>query len=264
MNQPVVSVSVIAYNSSRYIIETLESIKAQTYPNIELIVSDDKSTDNTVQLCEDWIAKNKDRFVRTQIIVPEHNTGVSGNCNRASAACQGEWEKGIAGDDKLLPNCISDFMAYVAEHPDAKLIFGRMTGFGADKETIEQVLKRFDYSFFSMTPEQQLHRLLYKGNCLPAPATFANREYFLNLGIKNDERVANLEDWAKWINYLRAGIKFHFMDKDVVSYRVNSGISVGFPRESYFQSLAIFRALYIYPEFYKNGMEEGARLIMEK
>ena len=54
-NQPLVSVPVITYNSAKFVLETLESIKAQTYQNIELVISDDCSTDNTVQICRDWV-----------------------------------------------------------------------------------------------------------------------------------------------------------------------------------------------------------------
>ena len=96
---PLITVGVIAYNSSEYILELLESIKAQSYQNVELIVSDDKSTDNTVAICEEWISKNKDRFVRAEVIVPEHNTGTAGNYNRALFAAKGEWMKFIDGDD---------------------------------------------------------------------------------------------------------------------------------------------------------------------
>ena len=59
MRQPLVSINITTYNSSKFIIETLESAKMQTYQNIELIVSDDSSVDNTVELCKKWIEKNK-------------------------------------------------------------------------------------------------------------------------------------------------------------------------------------------------------------
>ena len=54
-----VSISVITYNSSKYILDTLDSVKAQTYPNLELVISDDCSTDNTIDLCKDWVKRTK-------------------------------------------------------------------------------------------------------------------------------------------------------------------------------------------------------------
>ena len=168
-NIPLVSVPVVIYNSAKTILETLESIKAQTYPNIELIISDDCSTDNTVALCRDWIDKNKERFIRVEIIVPDHNTGVAGNCNRAYAACEGEWIKSIAGDDLLMPNCILDCTTYVLEHPNTIYLFGRCTAFGANESECKQIDAFFDYSFFSLTPDEQLHRLVFERNCVPLP-----------------------------------------------------------------------------------------------
>ncbi len=53
--ETLVSIVVITYNSAKFILETLESSKAQTYKNIELIISDDCSTDNTVEICQQWI-----------------------------------------------------------------------------------------------------------------------------------------------------------------------------------------------------------------
>lgn len=68
---PLVSVSIITYNSSSTILETLDSIYSQSYQNIELIVSDDCSTDNTVEICKKWIDEHKDRFVRVELLTVE-------------------------------------------------------------------------------------------------------------------------------------------------------------------------------------------------
>ena len=81
--QPLVTVAVIAYNSSKTVVETLDSIKNQSYQNLELIVSDDGSTDDTVTVCENWIANHQARFIRTELITVAKNTGTSANINRA-------------------------------------------------------------------------------------------------------------------------------------------------------------------------------------
>ena len=122
-SNPLISVCVISYNSSEYIVDVLESIKSQTYQNIELIVSDDKSPDNSVAVCKEWIEKNKDRFVRTEVIVPEKNTGTAGNYNRALFAAKGEWIKFVDADDLLFPNCLTDNVEFVENHPEANVVF---------------------------------------------------------------------------------------------------------------------------------------------
>lgn len=260
---PVVTVSVLTYNSSKYILETLESIRVQTYSNIELIVSDDKSTDNTVQICEDWIAKNKDRFASVQVIVADHNTGQSGNYNRAFRAATGEWIKEIDGDDRLLPNCLTDLVDFVNDNPNAKYVFGKMNGFGASKIKVDSILSHFDYSFFQLEPKQQLDRLLYVGNCVPSPTSFYNRKYINEIDFENDERIPYLEDYPKWINLLKKGVKFYFLDKEVASYRVDGGVSTSFPSEKYFNTCSLFKVLYCYSEWINRDPENGINKIIE-
>jgi glycosyltransferase involved in cell wall biosynthesis len=98
---PLVSFIVITYNSAKYVLETLESVKSQTYQNIEIIISDDASTDNTVEICKKWVKKNKDRFVWATVVTVQKNTGISANCNRGLYAAKGQWVKIIGGDDVL-------------------------------------------------------------------------------------------------------------------------------------------------------------------
>ena len=245
---PLVSVPVIAYNSSKTIVETLDSIFNQTYPNLELIVSDDGSTDNTVQVCREWMETNKDRFVRTELLTVEKNTGITANCNRGANACQGEWVKGIAGDDLLMPDCIADFVSFINAHHDAKYVFGRMCFFGANETAYEKYKNTFKYDFFSWTTKQQLDFLVYERNCIPSPASFYSRTYIDSIGFRNDERIPLLEDWPKWIKLLQLGVKFYFLDKEVVSYRVDSGISTqSVLSVGYFKSNVLFDLLYRYP-----------------
>lgn len=265
MNQPLVSVTVITYNSSKTVLETLDSIKAQTYQNLELIVSDDCSTDNTVDLCRNWIEQNKDRFVRAELLTVEKNTGVAGNCNRAGVTCQGEWVKGIAGDDILMPNCVQDCMDYVVEHPDTIYLFGKQKAFGASEERCKEIDAVFDYTFFNLTQEQQLHRLIFDENCVPATTLFYNRVADQKVGIKNDERIPLLEDWPRWINLLRAGVKFHFIDKVLVKYRVGGISTEKWKSVRAYESGRLMCFYYQYPDWYKEDPEKAvARVVKDE
>lgn len=253
-----VSVPVITYNSSKYVLETLESIKAQTYQNIELIVSDDCSTDNTVKICRKWIDENKERFVRTKLITSEINTGVSANLNRAEAECSGEWVKGIAGDDLLMPNCVELFVSHIKGRENVVYIFGRIKAFGATKEINRQFEEQvFDYSFFEMTIKEQYNRLIFGDNCIPAATCFYNRKKSIELGLANDERIPLLEDWPKWIKVLEKGITMEFLDKYVVNYRIHSESlsTTSNPSLMYIKSMKLFNFYYRFPIWYKNDSE---------
>ena len=262
IDKETVTISVITFNSSRYVIETLESIKAQTYPNIILQISDDCSTDNTVKVCKDWIEKNGSRFVKTKIIVPEHNTGVAGNLNRAWDACETKYIKDIAGDDKLMPNCIEDNMQYMKEHPDAVFVFSKIKVFGSNVKQNEKVDAWFDYSKFYWPPEKQLDYFLRGNNFVTASTCFANIEKIRELNIRNDERIPLLEDTAKWANAIRKGIKLNFFEKETVEYRVhNTSLSTRKrPNYRFQRSSEMYFFLYTYPYLYSVDPEYATGL----
>lgn len=262
-NQPLVSVPVIVYNSSKTVIETLDSIYNQTYPNIELIISDDCSTDNTVELCQKWINNRKDRFVRTEILKTEKNTGTSGNCNRARSACQGEWVKEIAGDDLFLPDCIENCVNYVNEHEGVIILFGRQDAFGADEKRCKEINAVFDYELLQAPAEQQLHHLLFEDNYIPATTAFYHKERMSATGVKNDERIPLLEDWPKWINLLRAGVKFHFIDKVLVKYRVGGVSTSSIASEKMYIADRLLLYYYRYPAWYKEDSEMAVQRMLK-
>jgi alpha-1,3-rhamnosyltransferase len=252
---PLVSVPVVTYNSADTVIETLDSIAAQTYQNIELIISDDCSTDNTIELCRKWINEHRNRFVRAELLTVENNTGVSANNNRANARCTGEWIKGIAGDDLMLPRCIEIFVNYVQEHRDAIFVFSKTHCFGANERIVKWMEDTYTYDFFTWSPDKQLTFLETRRNPIPANAVFFNREGFVNTGVTHDLRIPLLEDWPKWINLLKAGVKFHFIDEYTVNYRIseNSLTTSEHISPRYQRAQALMFIYYQFKPIYQSG-----------
>jgi glycosyltransferase involved in cell wall biosynthesis len=123
VSENLISVLLITYNSADHLIEALESVKNQTYPHLELIISDDCSSDNTIEVCEQWLSQNKSRFYNTKIVQTKKNTGVSGNLNRGIKNSTGKWIKPLAGDDYMYPHCIERFIAEINLNSDIKVIF---------------------------------------------------------------------------------------------------------------------------------------------
>jgi alpha-1,3-rhamnosyltransferase len=105
------------------VVETLESIKDQIYENIELIISDDCSGDDTVSVCKEWLYINNSWFADTKIIEADKNSGIPANCNRGLHATSGEWIKFIAGDDALEQDSIKDYIEFAGTHRNIEVIF---------------------------------------------------------------------------------------------------------------------------------------------
>lgn len=260
MNLPLVSIPIVTYNSAEFIIETLESVKAQTYPRLELIVSDDCSKDNTVTLCRQWLAKNGDRFERTELIEAKKNTGVSGNLNRAEVACTGDWVKLLDGDDVLLPTCVQDYMDFVEEYPETIYMFSRIKAFGASEERNRYYTeKAFDYTIFDLDAKQQYEKLIWQ-NCIMSSTCMYNRQKNMELGLKNDERIPLLEDWPRWINVTKMGVKLSFLDKVEVKYRIHekSLSTSGTISPSYRLSNMLLSKYYQVPYVWSKGQHRRA------
>ena len=242
-----VSITVITYNSSKYVLDTLESAKQQTYQNIELIISDDCSTDNTVDICKDWLEKNKGRFIRSEIITIDHNTGIPANCNRAIKVCKGEWIKGIAGDDILLPNCVEDCVTYILDKPYIKFLFSKVNVITKNKKLGEEFLsKAMTYGIFNLSSNEQYKHLLHFGNCIFAPTLFVNSNA-IRLFSGYDERIPLLEDYPMWLKVTKGNVKLYLLDKITVMYRINEqSTSLSENNKKFIQSLALCYILYEY------------------
>ena len=131
--EPLVSVCIPAYNSSAYIEETIRSVLAQEYRNIELIVVDDRSADDTV----DIVKRLQKEDGRIKLFENQENLGIPGNWSRCLKLCQGEFVKLICADDVIEPNALRLEAAALQEHPSVNLaesdtrlvdIYGKTTG----------------------------------------------------------------------------------------------------------------------------------------
>lgn len=224
MTNQLVTIGVVAYNSAAFVVDTLESAKKQTYQNIELIISDDGSTDNTVELCEQWLSNNKNRFVRSQIITVPANTGTAGNCNRVLDNTKGEWLKLIAADDVLCADAISNYMECVNNSAEIEALFGKAKFFYMkDGIRIETPTKyTIPKVFFSdtITAEKQ-YRILLKMFEGSAPTFFVRTSLLREVG-GFDMKYPLQEDYPLYIKLTRSGHKLYLLNKETVFIRNNS------------------------------------------
>lgn len=228
MSLPPVSICVTSYNSAAFIIETLESIKRQTYKALELIISDDCSKDNSVELVNAWlnIEDNKNRFIHTAVLTVPENTGVSANCNRCISAAQSAYIKFIAGDDVLLPSCVEDNMQFVLVNPDAHIVFSRVKVYRdtfAEENFIRFVPATFPESLMhpDLNAEKQHELLLISDRINFTPSFFCKKSALQSVG-GFDEHNRLVEDYPMWLKLTKAGEKLHYFHKETVGYRMHA------------------------------------------
>ncbi|MFN8240000.1 MAG: glycosyltransferase [Bacteroidales bacterium] len=222
-----VSVIVLTYNSGKYVVETLESIKAVNYSPLELVISDDCSSDDTLSLCQNWIDNNSWRFENVLIASNSVNAGIPANCNQGIKISTGTWIKFIAGDDLLIEDSIQHFIKEVHGPLEGEMVFhGRLRSFGEQEASSEDYSDwgdplSQDFNRAGITAAQQFEILL-RFCPVSGPTTFINRKVFEKTG-PFDERFRFWEDRPMWLKITSAGFKFNFVDRDVVFYRVHEG-----------------------------------------
>jgi glycosyltransferase involved in cell wall biosynthesis len=119
MTDPFVSICIPTYNGERFLKECIDSCIDQTYPNYEIIVCDDGSSDGTVSMIEKYAAtSNKIRLFKN-----EKNLGLVGNWNNCVEKARGKWIKFVFQDDYISRNCLQDFVAEI--DPKTQLIVSK-------------------------------------------------------------------------------------------------------------------------------------------
>ena len=219
---PFVSIIVDTYNSGKFVLETLESVKGQKYKNIELIVTDDCSTDDTVDICRKWIAKNNQRFRRTELITTDTNTGIPANLNRGLKTAKGVWVKTIDGDDILTEDCISELISYILTQPeDIRILSSDQIKFSGGFILKGDIMRNPNIWFCSKeSSAQDQYQLLLRANRVFGSTVIIRRDLLETLN-GFDERFRLLDDWPMWVKITSKGYKIYHLDKATIFYRLH-------------------------------------------
>lgn len=127
-NLPLVSIGLPVYNGEPFLKEALDSLLAQDYPNFELIISDNASTDGTHERCLDYAGRDgRIRYYRNS-----ENLGASANWNRVFALARGQYFIWAAHDDLYEPVYISTLAHLLDDNPDAVLAFSAFDNIDAE------------------------------------------------------------------------------------------------------------------------------------
>ena len=198
---PIVSIVIPAYNGATYIKKTIQSVLDQTYTNIELLVLDDGSTDETVEILETF----GDSFYWSS----HKNIGQSATLNKGWGMAKGEMLSYLSVDDLLEPDAVSKSVKYLLDHPETIMTYGNYTLIDANGCFI----KKFN------APEFNYKDLLSKVIVQPGPGVFFRRDAFQQIG-GWDTSFHQMPDYDYW---LRLGLlgDFKKLPFTLASFRVH-------------------------------------------
>ena len=214
---PLVSVIITCYNHEKFVAEAIDSVMNQTYKNIELIISDDGSADNSRQVIEECIKKwNTDRIT---FLAYEKNT-CFGAAEDVYGGAKGKYITGIGGDDKIFPEKIARQVSFLERNADSyKACFTWVKSFGDNDMKIQS----FDVLFNKPNISNwMLFKIMVTGgNQLNAPSFLMLRSVWEELG-GYDFSFRQLQDYDLWVRFLLK-YRLFLMPEKLTGYRVVSG-----------------------------------------
>jgi Glycosyl transferase family 2 len=207
---PLVTVIMPAYNVAPYLREAVESVRAQTYREWELVIVDDGSTDETAAIARDCVGL--DSRIR---LVQQENRGLAGARNTALREGRGEFFALLDSDDVWAPEFLESQMDVFARYPETALVSGsaRYLGGPKDGEPARPIIPG--------APVLTLEQMISDEAAVFIMTTF-RREVVDTIGLF-DPAKRRSEDWDFWLRAVSAGFVFRRNWKPLASYRVREG-----------------------------------------
>lgn len=198
VGNPLVTMIVLCYNQARFAVETLESVKAQTYKNTELVIVDDCSSDDSVAVIERWLQENR---IQCNFIRHQKNQGICKSLNEALRLTTGKYVSMIAADDIWLPDKIERQIAIMESQPESVGVL-YSDAFQID-ENGNKLPKMFiaAHKNLPQMPQGQILDDLLDGNFIPGMTTLIRRTCYDTIGLYDEDLP--WEDWDMWMRIAR-------------------------------------------------------------
>jgi glycosyltransferase involved in cell wall biosynthesis len=206
LKSPAISVIIPAYNQAQYVSEAIRSVLGQTYPDFELIVIDDGSTDETPKI----LAKFSDPRIR---VIWQPNAGLSAARNTGLRESHAQLVTFLDADDYFLPDKLEVLSRHLERYPEVGMVVGN-----------ERLID--PYGKVISAPAKEHSSLSLPGLLIDNPicvsAVLLRRRWLERIG-NFDESLRACEDWDLWIRLLDGGCKMAWVDNFVVAYRIHPG-----------------------------------------
>lgn len=222
---PLISVLVPAYNHARFILSCLDSILSDGYPNLEVIVLDDGSTDETYRLAGEWFSTHGHRL-NHYLLMCQDNQGVTKTLNTLLRTFKGDYFVLLASDDLLLERGIESRFTNLKNTPAALAVFADAIGINeTGKKIYSSVLvDKFHASVGALSNSRTRPYELILNWCIPGPVFLAKREVLKKIGYYDEAfRIEDRDYYLKLI----ASDALTFTSTKVAAYRFHDAASTG-------------------------------------
>ncbi|UOK41248.1 glycosyltransferase [Flavobacterium sp. N1946] len=206
----------MSYNHAQFVEESLNSVLSQTYENIELLIADDCSTDNSKAVIEQWLKKHLD----ITFISNPTNIGNTKTFNKLLALSKGDYIIDLAADDVLLPDCVEKqlFAFQNSKFKNTGIVYGNAEMISENNEHLGYYFETDEKLKTIIKPASGdiYMAILSQSSKICSVSSLVKREVIENLG-GYDENLA-YEDLDLWIRASRL-YNFEFIDEILIQKR---------------------------------------------
>ncbi|QHV94069.1 glycosyltransferase family 2 protein [Spirosoma endbachense] len=199
---PKVTIVTPSYNQGQFIEATIQSVLNQTYPNIEYLLVDGGSTDETM----DIVSRYRDRI---DIVIHERDKGQSDAINKGFRAATGDLVGWINSDDVLLPDCVTQIVNLYKQHPDGGIYYGNTLRILDEQNRDLGVIK---------TDIPNRTHLLNQNYDVIQPGSFYPTKLVQQVGYVN-ETIHYCMDLDLWLRLLDYAPIYRYSEKPIAAYR---------------------------------------------
>ncbi len=228
---PLVSIVISAYNHETYVNSTLTSIANQSYPNIQLVIIDDGSSDKTADVITEFINDNTSRFINI-FYISRPNKGLANTLNECLQHATGEYVYLIASDDIVANNAISILVEAMEENPKLGMACGDASFIDADNKTVVRTSAGKNYHTFvhfftrnrkfysipfNLDNDFGTYESLLGGNYIPI-GPLIRKSVYTNIGYYDTTLI--YEDYDCWLR-IAQHYPIKFIDQILANYRTH-------------------------------------------
>lgn len=211
MDNAEVSICIPVYNAEKYIKETIESILSQSFENFELIIFDNNSTDNTVNIIKTFNDK------RIKLYKNDINLGMVKNWNECVKKINGKYIHFVCSDDILYKDCIKEKINLIKQHSDVVMVVSNTDIINSDGRKI--FTRKFCKKTKILSGEKIAKKSFRTRNLFGEPSNVL----FKNLTKEKigyfNEKLSYTPDWEYWLRLTKHG-NVAFIAKALTKYRV--------------------------------------------
>lgn len=211
---PRVSVVIPAYNHEKYVAQAIQSVLDQTFQDFEIVMTDDGSSDRTVDVIKSF------NDPRIRLFCHLKNRGASIAANHSVQQAEGEFIAMLSSDDAFVAEKLEKQVDFLDQNPEIGAVFSHVQPIDQDGNDFAD--EHFYTKIFLQSNHSRsewLNRFFYEGNCLCHPSALIRRQCYQEVGYY-DSRFAQLPDFDFWVR-LCSHYEIYILPAKLLKFRVH-------------------------------------------